>query len=106
MLAALYFLTPVLLFLLGPDYEHLRLEFKIFSVGMVLNFIIGCIVHINSAKAWIFWSSKLQIIGSVIGMIAGAYYLDMSTLSGVLFFGSHPLSCLMRPTFRYGNGIQ
>lgn len=84
---ALVILTPAFLFLLGPEYTHLTFEFRLFAVGMMLNFIIGFIVKINSAKGWIYWSARLQIAGSILGMALGAWLFDVSVLVGVLLFG-------------------
>lgn len=83
----LVLLTPVFLFLLGPDYADLTFEFRLFAVGMVLGFAGKFLTSINAAKGWIYWRSRFAIIATCIGMAVGATLFDVTALSGVLLFG-------------------
>jgi O-antigen/teichoic acid export membrane protein len=91
-LAALF--PEQLLWILGRKYGHLRNELLLMMVMTAFNSLVTAMWSLNSSRAWI-TRSWLNIPGVIIMQISLLLFLDISTLSGVLWFGIFSLV----PTF-------
>jgi O-antigen/teichoic acid export membrane protein len=74
------------LWILGSKYGHLRNELLLMMVMTAFNSLVAAMWSLNSSKAWI-KRSWLNIPGVIITQIILLSFLDISTLSGVLWFG-------------------
>jgi O-antigen/teichoic acid export membrane protein len=83
-----------LLWILGSKYGHLRGELFLMMVMTAFNSVVAAMWSLNSSRAWIKWS-WLNIPSVILTQIFLPLFLDISTLSGVLWFGIFSLV----PTF-------
>jgi hypothetical protein len=92
-----------LLWVLGSKYSHLRNELFLMMIMTAFNSVVAAMWSLNSSKAWI-KRSWLNIPSVIFTQIFLLLFLDISTLSGVLWFGvlslipTFLLNCML--TFR------
>ena len=78
--------TAPCLWLLGPQYQHLQLEFILCVINVVYTFFIGTLWSLNSARAWI-QRSWLYIPLTLITQVALLKFVNLSNMRDVLLFG-------------------
>jgi hypothetical protein len=83
-----------LLWVLGGKYGHLRNELFLMMVMTAFNSVVAAMWSLNSSRAWIKWS-WLNIPGVMFTQVFLLLFLNISTLTGVLWFGILSLA----PTF-------
>lgn len=83
-----------LLWILGSKYGHLRGELFLMMIMTAFNSVVAVMWSLNSSRAWIKWS-WLNIPSVILTQIFLPLFLNISTLSGVLWFGIFSLV----PTF-------
>jgi hypothetical protein len=75
-----------LLWILGSKYGHLRNELFLMMIMTAFNSVVAAMWSLNSTRAWI-KGSWMNIPGVILTQIILLLFLDVSTLSGVLWFG-------------------
>jgi O-antigen/teichoic acid export membrane protein len=88
------FFPEQMLWILGRKYAHLRNELFLMMIMTAFNALVAAMWSLNSSKAWI-KRSWMNIPGVIFIQIMLLLFLDVSTLSGVLWFGVFSLV----PTF-------
>lgn len=83
-----------ILWVLGGNYTHLKNELLLVAISTIFNSITATMWSLNCAKAWI-KHSWLNIPATIISQILLLLILDVSTVKGVIIFGT--LSII--PTF-------
>jgi hypothetical protein len=92
-----------LLWILGSKYGHLRNELFLMMLMTAFNSVVAAMWSLNASKAWI-KRSWLNIPSVILTQILLLLFLNISTLSGVLWFGvlslvpTFLLNCML--TFR------
>jgi len=78
--------TTYCLWLLGPKYQHLHVEFILCVINAVFAFFIGTLWSLNSARAWIH-RSWLYIPGTLLVQVILLPFLNLANIRDVLLFG-------------------
>jgi hypothetical protein len=73
------------LFVLGPNYSHLREELLLMVGAAVISAIAGALWALNAARAWIA-GSWLYIPATLLTQIALIPFVDFTSVRGVLTF--------------------
>ncbi|MBD2093926.1 polysaccharide biosynthesis protein [Trichocoleus sp. FACHB-591] len=75
-----------MLWVLGAKYSYLKNEVLLIVVSAVVNSIVGTMWHLNAYKAWVkhCW---LQIPITILMQTVLLFFLNVSTINGVIIFG-------------------
>lgn len=73
-----------ILWVLGEKYAHLNYEIVLAIIGSSLNVFIGAIYGLNSSRGWIIHPA-LYIGFNMSVLVGGIFFLDISSLQGVLW---------------------
>lgn len=74
-----------LLWILGPNYADLAKEVTLMIIGCCIGFIAISNFYLCTSKGWVI-NPLLTITVSLISILSGIYFFDVSSLSGVLLF--------------------
>jgi hypothetical protein len=77
--------SPVL-WLLGPQYSHLKSELLLMVVSLAATGFSGLFWSVLQARGWVA-SSAWVIFFGIVAQVLGASMLDLTTVSGVLSLG-------------------
>lgn len=75
-----------LLWILGPQYAHLREELFLITLGSSLGAAFGSLWLMNASRAWI-RHAWLYIPGTLLTQAVLSRFLDLGSVRGVLIFG-------------------
>jgi len=86
--AALAFLFPqVFLWILGPNYNQLRVEVGLVVLGSTIRFVGGFMWTIHTSRRFVYWWNNVaNIICTVLVQAAFLWKFDLSSIRGVLIF--------------------
>jgi hypothetical protein len=86
-IVALVILFPKqILWIIGKNYAHLQHELLLMIASTLASAVVGLMWSLNSARAWIKYS-WLYVPATLIMQIFLLVQLDLSTVSGVIYFG-------------------
>ncbi len=74
-----------LLWVLGKNYIHLEYELTLIIVGACVGFIAGSVFNLALSKGWTI-NPILLISVSLSAIVLGVFFINVSSLRGVLFF--------------------
>lgn len=86
MIATTALFPDQILWVLGSKYAHLKHELLLIMIQSAFNAVIVAMWSLNSTKAWIKYS-WLNIPGTILIQIVLLTSLDVSTVTGVIWFG-------------------
>jgi O-antigen/teichoic acid export membrane protein len=75
-----------LLWILGPQYNHLTAELPLMVASMMFGFLVNVVWSLNAAKAWITVSSWFNIPFTIAAQVTLACVLDLTTVQGAIWF--------------------
>jgi hypothetical protein len=82
-----FFFPEIFLWILGPQYSHLRLEVSLVVLSSAIQFVAGFLWVIHSARRFIYWWSNLTHIAlTLIVQVVLIWKFDLSTVRNVLYF--------------------
>lgn len=92
--------APILLWLLGSEYAHLRLELIVVTIGAALLNITTMISQLGQARNWVagWW---VLALGTALWAGAGTVFLDLNTsMGGAIFLASQCVPALLMEAYR------
>lgn len=88
LLTSLGFVFPnFFLWLLGANYKHLGPEISLSVAAAAINYAVGVLFTMNSARKWVFWwSTTSEIFVLLLINIMCVRFLDLSATRGLVIF--------------------
>lgn len=79
-----YLFSTEILWILGKNYRGLEMQFFLVIIAGCINLITGIVYSLNSCRGWII-KPFLSISISILPIVLGCYFFDISKLTGVLY---------------------